>query len=472
LKWNFALPGGAELEAKKEKRMKKDTMDKQTQMVAANVKLTSGPGDKQTLLRRLRRLSLASVLAVAFAVVGYATDPTVFAGNGNEDWVGTWSTALHQPAPGPPGLTNPGFNNQTLRQIVHTSVGGNQVRVRLSTFGAGALIIGAARIAIRESGEAIVPGSDRMLTFGGQASITVPAGAVVVTDAVDLDVPELSDLAVSIFVPGVTGPATWHFVSLQTSYISPPGDFTASAVMPVASATQAWFWLAGVEVMASKQTGAIATFGDSITDGTQSTPNTNNRWPDHLAQRLMAHPGNHKMGVLNAAISGSRVLHDGIGPNGLARFDRDVLTQTGVTHVIVLLGNNDFLFVFSPADVVSADQIIQGHMQLIERARARGLKIYGGTLTPFEGFFFSSPEKEAKRQAVNAWIRSTDAYDGVIDFDEILRDPSFPARLLPLYDSGDHLHPNDLGYEVMGNAINLKPSSALSGRTRSARTGS
>ena len=328
--------------------------------------------------------------------------------------------------------------------------------MRLSTFGASSLVIGAAHIALRDAGAAIVPESDRTLTFGGQPSITIESGAIVLSDPVDLNVPALGDLAVSIFVPGTTGPTTWHFVALQTSYVSPSGDFTASVVMPVASTTQAWFWLAGVEVTASKQTGAIVTFGDSVTDGTRSTPDTNNRWPDHLARRLMAQPGNHKMGILNEAISGNKLLHDGIGPNGLARFDRDVLAQTGVTHVIVLLGNNDILFVFSPADIVTVDQFIAGHLQLIQRAHARGLKIYGTTMTPFEGFFFSSPAKEAMRQAVNAWIRTGGEYDAVIDFDEVVRDPTVPTRLLPLYDSGDHLHPNDLGYEAMANAIDLE----------------
>ena len=410
---------------------------------------------KPPLLRRRRMMTIFAT-AVICAIAVLATKPAAFASGDNDHWVGTWSAALHQPSPGPPGLTNTGFTNQTLRQIVHTSVGGTRVRVRLSTFGAGALVVGAARVALRDVSAAIVPESDRPLTFGGQSSITIPPGALVLSDPVELDVPALSDLAVSIFLPGNTGPATWHFVALQTSYISPPGDFTASSVMPIAATMQAWFWLAGVEVMAPKQTGAVVTFGDSLTDGAQSTPDTNQRWPDHLARRLLAQPGNHKMGVLNAAITGNRLLHDGIGANALARFDRDVLTQTGVTHVITLLGNNDILFVFSPSEAVTAEQIIEGHRQLIERARARGIKIYGGTLTPFEGFFFSSPEKEARRQVVNAWIRTSGAYDAVIDYDEILRDPSSPTRLLPLYDSGDHLHPNDLGYEVMGNAINLK----------------
>lgn len=402
-----------------------------------------------------RKPLLMYVTAILLGITALSLHAATVGPNGDEQWVATWSAALHQPNPGPPGLTNLGFNNQTLRQIVHTSIGGEQVRVRLSTFGAAALGIGAAHIALRDAGAAIVPGSDRTVTFGGQPSIVIPTGAVVLSDPVELDVPALSDVAVSVFVTESTGPATWHFVALQTSYISPPGDFTASADMPVAATTQAWFWLAGVDVIASKQTGGVVAFGDSVTDGTRSTPDTNNRWPDHLARRLMAQPGNHRMGVLNEAISGNKLLHDGIGPNGLARFDRDVLTQTGVTHVIVLLGNNDILFVFSPADLVTVDQIIQGHRQLIARAHARGLKIYGGTLTPFGGFVLSSSLKEEMRENVNDWIRVSGEYDEVIDFDEVLRDPTHPTRLLPLYDSGDHLHPNDLGYEAMANAIDL-----------------
>ena len=385
---------------------------------------------------------------------------TIVAGTGSEHWVGTWGTALHEPSPGPPGLTNTGFSNQTLRQIVQTSVEGNYVRVRLSTFGARALAIGAAHIALRASDAAIVPDSDRTLTFGGEPSITIPPGAVVISDPVALQVPARADLAVSLFVPGSTGPASWHFLGLQTSYISPEGDFTGTVTMPVASTTLGRFWLAGVEVTATKQTGAIVTFGDSVTDGAASTPNTNNRWPDHLARRLLALPGNRKMGVLNQSITGNRLLHDGIGPNGLARFDRDVLTQTGVTHVIVLLGNNDLWTgeTILPAESVTAEEVIQGHRQLIQRAHARGLAIYAGTLTPLQGFVPDAvfPVIEAKRQMVNAWIRTSGEYDAVIDFDEIMRDPNVPTRLLPLYDSGDHLHPNDAGYEAMGNAIDLK----------------
>jgi lysophospholipase L1-like esterase len=402
-----------------------------------------------------------ALLAVAVVILAIPVRPLSAAfDDDNGHWVGTWSTALHQPSPGPPGLTNTGFNNQTLRQIARASVGGNRVRIRVSTFGAGALVIDAAHVALRAEGAEIVAESDRTLTFGGEPSVTIPPGAVAISDPVDLQVPAFADLAVSIFVPGSTGPATWHFVALQTSYISPDGDFSGSVVMPVASTAQAWFWLAGVEVMASRKTGAIVTLGDSITDGTRSTPETNNRWPDHLARRLLAQSGNHTMGVLNESISGNRLLHDGLGPNGLARFDRDVSTQTGVTHVIVLLGNNDIWFgdLIFPSEAVTAERIIQGHRQLIQRARARGLTIYGGTLTPLQGFVpdFVFPVIEASRQAVNAWIRTSGEYDAVIDFDRVTRDPDLPTRLLPLYDSGDHLHPNDAGYAAMGDAIDLK----------------
>jgi len=405
--------------------------------------------------RRFMKIGVALMLAISSLAVNSAA----VAEDRLDAFVGTWSTAMHPPDAGF-GFVNSGFNNQTLRQIVHTSIGGDRVRVRLSTFGARALVIGAAHIALRASGAAIVPGTDRVLTFSGSPSITIPPGAEILSDPVDLDVPALSDLAVSIFVPGATGPATWHILALQTSYISPHDDFTASVVMPVLTTTQSWFWLAGVAVTASKQTGAIAILGDSITDGEGSTPDGNNRWPDQLARRLMARPGNHHFGVLNAGIIGNRILHDRLAPNALARFDRDVLAQPGVTHVIVLQGLNDIgIAGILPAEAVTADQVIEGHKQLIERARARGLTIYGATLTPCAGTTvlpaFCTPEHEAQRQAVNAWIRTSGEYDAVIDFDLVLRDPTNPSALLPAYDSGDHGHPNVAGYKAMADAIDL-----------------
>ncbi|MEP6637663.1 MAG: SGNH/GDSL hydrolase family protein [Acidobacteriota bacterium] len=383
-------------------------------------------------------------------------------GNGNYEWVATWSTSLHEPDLGVPGLANTGFSNQTLRQIVHTSIGGRQVRVRLSTFKAKGLVIGSAHIALRSAGAAIVPGSDRTLTFGGKPSIILPTGASVVSDGVDLEVPALGDLAISIFVPENTGPATWHFEARQSLYISSAGDFTASPILPIAATVAAWFWLSGVDVTVPERTGSIAAFGESVTDGSQSTMDANHRWTDQLAQRLIAQHGNHARGVLNEGLAGGRLLHDSLGPNGLARFGRDVLSQTGLTHVMVHMGGND-LFSLNPAEEVTADQIIQGHKQLIVRAHAKGLRIYGCTLTPVEGFLVPgtpfpvfSPSSEAKRQAVNAWIRTSSEYDAMIDFDAIIRDPNSPTRILAVYDSGDHGHPNDAGYKALADTIDLK----------------
>jgi lysophospholipase L1-like esterase len=400
-----------------------------------------------------------AIFVVALAVASWFGSGSAFADEASH-WVGTWSAAMHQPSPGPPGLTNAGFTNVTLRQIVHTSVGGRDVRVRLSTFGAGAVVVGAAHLALRTAGAAIVPGTDRAMTFGGRTSIRIPAGAAVLSDPIALDVPPLADLAVSIYLPGPTGPASWHFSAQQTSYISPPGDFSGAVDMPVSATTGAWFWLSAVEVWTAKQVGAVAAFGDSLTDGVGSTPNQNRRWPDELAKNLLAQDGVQQTGVLNASISGNRLSYDGIGPNALARFDRDVLTQAGVTHVIVLLGNNDIVFGNLFGEVVTSAEIIQLHQMLIARARTQGLTIVGATLPPFMGFGAiipgtAFPALDAKRRAVNEWIRSSNEFDAVVDFDAVLRDPALDGRLLPLYDSGDHLHPNDLGYEAMGRAIDV-----------------
>ena len=425
-------------------------------------KVASRRNGQQSVWLALGRMALALLAASTFTVSSLAQASEADESNGNEHWVGTWSNALHQPDLGVPGLANLGFNNQTLRQIVHISVGGTRVRVRLSTFGASGVVIGAAHIALRATGASIVPGSDRTLTFGGTPSITIPPGALAVSDPVELNVPDMSDLAVSIFVPGTTGPAAWHFEGRQTSFISPAGDFTATAVMPVSSTTLARFWLAGVEVVASKQTGAIVAIGESIVDGSQSTVDANTRWTDQLARRLLAQPGNRAMGVLNEGLAGNRLLRDFLGPNALARFDRDVLAQTGVTHVIAQLGAND-IFNVNPAEEVSVEQVIQGHRQVIERAHAKGLRIFGCTVTPLEGFVIPgtpipvfSAAGEIKRQAVNAWIRTSGEYDGVIDFDRVLRDPNSPSKILALFDSGDHGHPNDPGYQALADIIDLK----------------
>ena len=329
------------------------------------------------------------------------------------------------------------FNNQTLRQIVRTSIGGNRARVAIAnTFGTAPLTIGAAHIALRAKESAIAPESDRALTFSGRPTITIPSGAVVYSDPVDLNVPALADVAVDLYLPGNTNtasPVTMHNGARQTSYVSQTGNHVGIAALPVVATTQSWFFLTRVEVTAPEQAGAIVAFGDSITDGSASTADTNRRWPNRLAERLMAQPGTVKMAVLNAGIGGNRVLSEGnfnAGINALARFERDALGQSGVTHVIVLEGINDISNA-RQNPTPTAEDIIAIHRQMIDRAHTRGIKIIGATLTPNEGCTCSTKEGEAKRQAINQWIRTGGAYDGVIDFDTITRDPAQPADSCP-----------------------------------------
>ena len=408
------------------------------------------------MLSNLRRVATPIALLAVFA------GSVARAGDDDRDrdrdqhWVGTWATA---PVSQPPGAAV-NINNQTLRQIVHISLGGERVRIRVSNaFGTAPLIVGAAHIARRDTNELIIAGSGRPLTFSGNSHITIPAGAIAVSDAVRLDAPALSDLAIDLYLPGdtaaSTSPLTRHTGALQTNYVSAAGDFTGATAFPVASTRASWFFLTAVEVTAADSVGALVALGDSITDGTRSTPDTNRRWPDALARRIMAQ--RRDMGVLNLGIAGNRVLTDGAGPNAQSRSDRDVLTQTSATHLIVLEAINDIGFEnFFPDQAVSADDIIAGHRQLIARAHARGLKVIGATLTPIEGSGYFAPATEAKRQAVNAFIRTSGAYDAVIDFDVVTRDPAQPTRFLPAFDSGDHLHPNDAGYQAMADAIDLR----------------
>ena len=408
-------------------------------------------------MRSRQQLGILAVLALCLATwTGFARPK-----ESDQVWVATWGTS--PVAPLPANTTNPGFANQTVRMIVHTSLGGGEVRVRLSNaFGTESLKIGAAHVALRSMEAATVSGTDRALTFSGAGSVTIPPGALVVSDSVKLEVPALSDLAVSLYLPGPTGQATWHAGAFSTNYISKPGDFTGTSDLPVDHTVASWFYLTDVEVKSAKDTLALVTFGDSITDGTRSTPDTNHRWPNFLAERLAQHRA--KLAVVDEGIAGNRVLHDLVGPNGLARFDRDVLAQPGVGFVTVLLGINDIgdigrLPAFAQAgrgpQPVSAEEIIAGHQQMITRAHQQGLKIIGCTLTPFEGAAYFSPEGETKREAVNKFIRTGGAYNGVIDFDAVVRDPAHPARFLAMYDSGDHLHPNDAGYKAMADAVDL-----------------
>ncbi len=417
--------------------------------------------------------------AVVAAWVVALTATTTLAQAPATHWVGTWAAApTWRPAAGtqisgtpplapqtpPPGAAAAPqieINSQTLRQIVHTTIGGSRVRVVFSNaFGTAPLRLGATSVALRVKEAAIVAASSRPLLFSGASAVTIPAGAAMISDPVELSFAPMSDLAVDVFVPTDTAtwssPLTTHAVAAQTSYVSSAGNFTGADTFPVAATTTSWFFLSGVEVEAASNVSAVVAIGDSITDGTRSTPDTNNRFPDQLMRRLQADARTRNVAVLNQGIAGNRLLSETtwrFGLNLLGRWDRDVLAQPGVRYVLVLEGINDVGG--STPESPSADDLIAAHRQLVERAHTRGLLVYGATLTPFEGAGYFTPEREVKREALNAWIRKAHIYDGVVDFDLATRDPDHPSRFLPAYNSGDNLHPNDAGYKAMADAIDL-----------------
>jgi len=399
-------------------------------------------------------------------------------------WIGTWAAA-----PQFSGTSNVvTFRNQTLRLIERVSAGGRKARIRISNvYGDRPLEIGAARIARRTKDAEVDPASDRRLTFRGKPSTTIAARSAIVSDPVDLDVPPLSDLAVSLFFPAATAVTTEHTLALQTNYVSgETGDATGEAKFPVSKTIVDWPFLTGIDVAVSPRGGSIVAFGSSLTDGDGSTKDANRRWPDVLAERLQKAGGRAaELGVLNLGVIGNRLLADihspgqiggpfgdtlaqlgpRLGDAGVRRFDRDVLAQAGVEYVILALGVNDILFpgTFTPADQrVSADALIAANRQLVARGHKKGLRVIGSTIPPFESALFrrppitfGTPEKEEVRQRVNAWIRSTREFDGVIDFDAVVRDPDHPARLLPAYDSGDHLHVVDAANVKQAESIAL-----------------
>ena len=381
------------------------------------------------------------------------------------------STQTPTPTPPPAPLVAPpsgrppayiyGTEDTTLREIVHVSIGGPQIRVVFTNeFGTEPLTIGAAHIGVSQGGSTIniVSASSAGLTFGGRASVTIPPGALIVSDPVALSLPAESDLAVSFFLPAQTiHQLSQHGGADQTSYRA-PGNVVGAKTLDSPAEFRSWIFLKGVDVLAPGRGSAVVAFGDSITDGAYAAVDQNARWPDELARRLVANPKTAAVGVLNEGIGGNRILHDNAGPSALARFDRDVIAQAGVKYVIILEAINDIGHAFTtvrPYDVVSADDLITGYRQMAERAHIHGIKVYFGTLTPYTGAGYMSPAGEEVRQTLNKWVRTTHDIDGFIDFDKATADPANPDKFLPAYDHGDHLHPSDPGYKAMGDAIDL-----------------
>ncbi len=393
--------------------------------------------------------SLILVLAAAVSV------QPLLAKSGATEWVGTWASAPLLDARAKPAEAV--LSGATLREVVHVSIGGDMVRVRFSNlYGTSPLLIGAAEIAQTLKGADIVAGTGKALTFHGTPSVSIPAGALTVSDPIPFKFAPLSDLTVSFYLPSPSGPVTEHQLGNATSYHA-QGNVVSNAGLDAPATLTSWEYLNGIDTLAAAGAGAVITIGDSITDGAKSTLDTNQRWPDELARRLQADPKYRDLAVLNEGISGNQILRDGAGPNALARFDRDVIAQNGGKYLLILEGINDIGRLHSyPDSGLTAADLISALNQMIVRAHAHGIAVIGCTLTPYHGAGYYTENGEAIRKAVNDWIRNGGAFDGVVDLEAAVRDPNHPDTFLPADDPGDHLHPNDAGYKAMGDAIDLK----------------
>jgi lysophospholipase L1-like esterase len=423
----------------------------------------------------MKKIKLFCGLLLASALTGHAA--------AGEHWVATWGTAqqLYRAAPAgrgpattpavppappaprsagpvrrfgiPPALT--GVNNQTIRMIARTSIPGRSVRIRLeSALGSGTVSFGGAHIALRGKDSAIKPGTDRALTFSGKASAILYAGGTLLSDPVNLGLPALAEVAVSLYIPGETGAPTNHLFGLHNTYLSKPGDFTGAPEIDEPTIRESWYWLAGIDVQAPADAGTLVTFGDSITDGDQSAQETNGAWPALLAARLHANKATANIGVVNAGISGNRVLGD--NGSGLARFYRDAFSAPNVRWITILEGINDITGGSRTATpTITAEALITAYRQMIALAHLHGVKVIGCTITPYGGSSGFNDYGESVRTEVNEWIRNSRQFDGVIDFDAATRDKTDPKRFRPEADSPDNLHPANPGYKLMAEAVDL-----------------
>lgn len=430
----------------------------------------------------VRRISLRTVAACVLAaaavsapsVIAAHTTPSAVSrqstnGQGHLAWVTSWAAMpqLTEPANLPPApFTQPGhvLDDTTLRQTVHTSIGGHRLRLRFSNaFGGAPLPITKVAVALPAGGaagvSAIQPGSSRRVTFGGRPSTVIPTGALMVSDPLDLNVPPQANVTVTLYLGAgqASDNITSHPGSRTTSYLL-RGDATHATDLPGATPVDHWYFLSGLEVPAARRASAVATLGDSLTDGRGSTTNANDRWPDQLLAHLQTYGPTRDVAVINEAAGGNRVLNDGLGPNALARFDRDVIAQSGVDSVIIFEGVNDIgtADATPAAQQAVADDLIGTYQQFVIRAHAEGIRIYGATLTPFGGnTMYGDPQglRERTREAVNEWIRTSGQFDAVLDFDRAARDPQDPVRIRPDYDVGDHLHLNPAGYGALAASV-------------------